>query len=162
MHYLRIGLTYQLSFFLFWGNLYVLLSIEIFVFYCGAYHCFYRYTDAFFYCVLLIMYWSVIFYECICFYLTVSESDIIKLFNQSLSRWTLCYYYPAIKIDPLWKRTFFLTFICYHIITIYVGGASLPNPETVCRLHIVVVIIIITVAVQVCVVDVVFVVVWYL
>ena len=29
-----------------------------------------------FYCVFLIMYWSVIFYECICFYLTVSESDI--------------------------------------------------------------------------------------
>ena len=39
----------------------------------------------FFHCVFLIMYWSVIFYECICFYLTVSESDIIKLFNQSIS-----------------------------------------------------------------------------
>ena len=35
-------------------------------------------------CVFLIIYWSVIFYECICFYLTVSESDTIKLFNQSM------------------------------------------------------------------------------
>ena len=34
-----------------------------------------------FYCVFFIVYWSVIFYECIWFYLTVSESDIIKLFN---------------------------------------------------------------------------------
>ena len=29
----------------------------------------------------------MIFYECICFYLTVSESDIIKLFNQSNRCW---------------------------------------------------------------------------
>ena len=41
-----------------------------------------------FYCVFFIVYWSVIFYECIWFYLTVSESDIIKLFNQS-NRWSL-------------------------------------------------------------------------
>ena len=37
-----------------------------------------------FYCVFQIIYLNVIFYECICFYLTVSESDIIKLFNQSI------------------------------------------------------------------------------
>ena len=31
------------------------------------------------YCVSLILLWCVIFHECICFYFTVSESDIIKL-----------------------------------------------------------------------------------
>ena len=40
-----------------------------------------------FYCVFLIIYWSVIFYECICFYLTVSESDIIKLFIELWHFW---------------------------------------------------------------------------
>ena len=34
-----------------------------------------------FYCVFLIIYRSVIFCECICFYFTVSESEMIKLFN---------------------------------------------------------------------------------
>ena len=38
-----------------------------------------------FYCVSLIINWSVIFYECNCFYLTVSENDIIKLLNQYVS-----------------------------------------------------------------------------
>ena len=60
-------------------------TMEICVFYCGACHCFYCYTDAFLLCILII-YWSVIFYECICFYLTVSESDIIKLSNQSINQ----------------------------------------------------------------------------
>ena len=58
-------------------------TIEICGFYCGACHCFYRYTDVF-QLRFFIIYRSVIFYECICFYLTVSESDIIKLFNQSI------------------------------------------------------------------------------
>ena len=40
----------------------------------------------FFYRVFQIIYLNVIFYECICFYLTVSESDIIKLFNQSINQ----------------------------------------------------------------------------
>ena len=53
------------------------LRLKVVFFYCGVCHCFYRYTDAFF-----IIYWSVIFYECI--HLTVSESDMIKLFNQSI------------------------------------------------------------------------------
>ena len=43
-----------------------------------------------FYCVFLIIYWSVISYECICFYLTVSESGIIKLFNQLYSNAVSC------------------------------------------------------------------------
>ena len=60
-------------------------TIEICVFYCGSCHCFYRSTVFFLYIVFLIIYWSMIVYECICFHLTVSESDIIKLFNQSVS-----------------------------------------------------------------------------
>ena len=35
-----------------------------------------------FYCVFLILYWSLIFYKYIRFYPTVSERDILKLFNQ--------------------------------------------------------------------------------
>ena len=42
-----------------------------------------------YWCYFIVCLWSYAgvwyFYECICFYLTVSESDIIKLFNQSLN-----------------------------------------------------------------------------
>ena len=55
--------------------------IEICGFYCGACHCFCHYTDVF-YCMFLIIYWGMIFYECIWLHLTVSETDIIKVFYQ--------------------------------------------------------------------------------
>ena len=60
-------------------------TIAIFGFYCGACH-FYCYIDVF-YCGFFIIYWGVIFYECICFYVTVLESDIINLFNQSINQY---------------------------------------------------------------------------
>ena len=59
-------------------------AIEICGFYCGACHCFYHYTDTFLLCL-----WSYTgvwyFMGVFCFYLTLSESDIIKLFNQSIN-----------------------------------------------------------------------------
>ena len=59
------------------------IRLKVVFFYCDACHCF-TVILMLFYCVFFIVYWSVIFYECICFYLTVSESDIIKLFNHSI------------------------------------------------------------------------------
>ena len=61
-------------------------TIEICGFYCGACHCFYRYTDAF-YIVYFLSYTGVWYFmnAFVFTLLCVSESDIIKLFNQSFN-----------------------------------------------------------------------------